>query len=177
MELAEAAKARKDNGAQRAALEAAHRFDPTQTEPLRGLYDLAASGKREADALTLLREIARLDQHDRRAYRLLLEKLVASSRWEEAKRVGESALYLDLESAASHVGYARALSALGDHESAAFELESALLCDAPSPEKASAHALLARERLVLGDPAAARMNRDRALKLDPENAEARALKL
>src|SRR4029077_10310645 len=112
-----------------------------------------------------------------RAYKLLLEKLVASQKWEEARRVGEAALYLDLQSAAAHVGYARALSALGDHDAAAFELESALLCEAPAPESATAHALLARERLILGDPAAARTHRDRALKLDPQNAEARALNL
>jgi tetratricopeptide (TPR) repeat protein len=177
MELAEIARARKDEATQRAELEAAHRFDPTQVEPLRGMYDLAVSGKREADALSALREIARLDQHDRQAYRLLLEKLIGSRRWDEARRVGDAAIYLDLQSASSHVSYARALSALGDHESAAFELESALLCNSAVPEKATALALLARERLALGDPAGARLNRDKALKLDPENAEARALKL
>ena len=76
------------------------------------------------------------------------------------------------------MNYARALSATAAHEQAAFELESALLCDDGKPrDKASAHALLARERLALGDPAAARKERDEALRLDPENAEARALKL
>ena len=60
---------------------------------------------------------------------------------------------------------------------AAFELESALLCDAKPPEKAEAHALLAREKLALGDAAAARQHRDEALRLDPSNADAHALKL
>jgi Flp pilus assembly protein TadD len=76
-----------------------------------------------------------------------------------------------------HMNYARALSATAAHEQAAFELESALLCDGKPRDKASAHALLARERLALGDGAAARKERDEALRLDPENAEARALKL
>lgn len=177
MGLAEAAKDRRDEAAERAALEAAHRFDPTQTEPLRDLYDLAVADKREPDALAALRDIARLDQHDRRAYNLLLDQLVSAQRWEEAREVGAAAIYVDLASAAVHTDYARALSATANHELAAFELESALLCDSKPHEKAAAHALLARERLVLGDASSARLHRDQALQLDPDNAEARALKL
>jgi tetratricopeptide (TPR) repeat protein len=177
MALAEMAEARHDKVAARASLEAANRFDPTQAEPLRGLYDIATAEKRDADALSALRDVARLDQHDRRAYKLLLETLIAGKRWDEAKRVGESALYVDVENAEMHVNYARALSATGDHSTAAFELESALLCDAKPADRAKALALLAAERLALGDVTAARARRDEALKLDPTNAEARALKL
>jgi tetratricopeptide (TPR) repeat protein len=177
MALAEIAEARDDDGGKRAALEAAHRFDPTQVEPLKDLLKLAKAQKRSADELPMLREIARLDQHDRVTYRELLARLVAAKSWGEAKRTGEAALYVDVESAAIHTDYARALSATGDHEAAAFELESALLCDAMPPERATAHALLARERQSLGDVAGARAHRDEALKLDPQNAEARALKL
>ena len=175
--LAEVAGARHDRVAARAALEAAHRFDPTQAGPLRGLYEVATEEKRDADALAALEGATRLDQHDRRGYRLLLDKLVAAKRYNDAKRVGESLLYLDVESAAMHTAYARALSATGDHERAAFELESALLCDAKHDEKTTAHALLAQERLLLGDPSAARAHRDEALRLDPLNTEARALKI
>ncbi len=175
--LAQVAKDRHDKAQERTALEAAHRFDPTQTEPLHELYELASADKRDADALAILSDIARLDQHDRRAYALLLERLVAARRWDDARRIGEAAIFVDLSSAAVHVDYARALSATAAHEMAAFELESALLCEGKPREKASAHALLARERLFLGNAAAARKERDEALRLDPENAEARALQL
>ncbi len=177
MALADIAEGRKDRKGQRAALDAAHRFDPTQPDPMRGLFELATSEKREADALAALREIARLDQHDRRAWGKLLEMLVEAKLWDEAKRVGESALFVDVQSADVHVGYAKALAATGDHETAAYELESALLCEGKPPEKAAAHALLARERLALGDAVGARAHRDEALKLDPENADARDLKM
>jgi Tfp pilus assembly protein PilF len=177
MALSEVADARKDHVGMRAALEAAHRFDPTQADALRALYDLATDEKRDADALAALREVARLDQHDRRAYRLLLSSLVAGKHWDEARAVGEAALYVDVESAEIHVDYARALSATGDHVAASYELESALLCESKPPERAAALALLARERLAVGDAAGARARRDEALQLDPTSPEARTLKL
>jgi cellulose synthase operon protein C len=177
MALAGAADARHDAAAARAALEAAHRFDPTQADPIRALYDMAAAEKRDANALDALREIARLDQHDRRAYKLLLGTLVDTARWAEARQVGESAIYVDVENAQVHVDYARALAATGDHDAAAYELESALLCEQKPPERANALLLLAAERLALGDAPGARVRRDEALKLDPDNAAAKRLKI
>jgi tetratricopeptide (TPR) repeat protein len=177
MGLAEVAEARKDKDATRAALEAAARFDPTQSEPYKGLFDLANEAKRDADALNALRAMAVLEQHDRRVWRQLLQRLVDAKLWAEATQVGESALYVDVESALIHLNYARALAATGEHEKAIYELQSALLCRAPPKELATAHALLAAEELARHKDADARKDRDEALKLDPENAEAKALRL
>ncbi len=177
MGLAELAEARGNAAATRRALEAAYRFDPTQVDPPKALLKLAKAEKRDADTLWALHEIARLDQHDRAHWGELLGVLVGAKKWDEARRVGEAALYVDVESAGIHTDYARALAATGDHETAAFELESALLCEAKPADRATQHALLARERQTLGDTAAARAHRDEALKLDPQNADARSLKL
>ena len=168
---------KKDPVALRAALESAHRWDPKQSEPLSLLYKLAKEEHRDADGLNALREMAPLEAHDPDVWRLLLSKLVAQKLWTEARSVGESALFVDMENASVHVNYARALAALSDHATAIYELDSALLCDAKPPEQATAQALLAREFLATGDRAQAKQHLDLAVQLDPENGEAKTVKI
>jgi tetratricopeptide (TPR) repeat protein len=177
MGLAAVADAAKDKAALRAALEAAAKFDPSQSEPLRALLAIETEDKKDADALEVLRKLTQLEQHDRPAWRSLLERLVAAKRWGEATAAGESAIFVDVESAQVHMNYARALSALGKHDKAVFELGSALACDAPPKEIAEAHALLAAELIVLHNPGEARTHRAEALKLDADNADAKAVVL
>jgi tetratricopeptide (TPR) repeat protein len=155
----------------------AHDFDPTMSEPIAALYDLDHKEKRDAEALGWLRKIARLDQHDRKAYRLLLEGLVKSGQFAEAKAIGESAVFVDPESHAIHTLYASALSQTGDHTKAIFELESALLCSPPPPDAATIHARLAKEHLALGNRAKAKAEQSDALRLDASNTEAASLKI
>lgn len=175
--LADIAEAQKDAARVRFHLEAAHRLDPSQSEPLKGLYDLAKKDGRDADELDALRKLAALEQHDRKVWRLLLEKLVATGAWEEARRVGEGAVFVDVTGGPTHVLYARALAAQNAHERAVSELETALLCPMNAKEKATAHALLARSLTVTKGVKApeVRAHVTEALKLDPENAEAKAL--
>jgi tetratricopeptide (TPR) repeat protein len=177
MGLAELAEKKKDKLAMRAALEAAHRFDPSQLEPVQGLFKLATDEKRDADALASLRDLAMLDQHDRKGWGLLLQRLVDARQWDEAKKVGEAAMFVDVESAPLHVNYARALAATGAHDKAAFELESALACDPKPKDAAIAHALLASELVSLHRNADARTHLAEALRLDPQNAEAAGVKI
>jgi cellulose synthase operon protein C len=175
MLLADIAEDGEDRKKQRFHLEAAHRFDPSQSEPLKGLYDLAHQDKRAGDELDALRKLALLEQHDRKVWRLLLEKLVAEKQWDEARRVGEGAVFVDVTSGPIHVLYARALAAQGIHDKAAYELESALVSGLSDKEKATAHALLARSMAGLKKPADAARHKAEALKLDPDNAEAKSL--
>ena len=176
--LADIAESKEDKVRMRYHLEAAHRLDPSQTEPLKGLFDLVheskASPTKDGDELDLLRKLTQLEQHDKKIWRLLLEKLVAQKAWSEAVRIGESAVFVDVTGGPTHILYARALAAQNAHEKAVYELESALLTQMKPPEQATAHALLAQSLVALKKPAEATKHRDEALKLDPE---AKSLKL
>jgi tetratricopeptide (TPR) repeat protein len=175
--LADIAEEQKDEARMRFHLEAAYRLDPSQSEPLKGLFDLATQAKREGDALDALEKLAQLEQHDRKVWRMLLDKLVAAKRWDDARRIGASAIFVDVMGGATHTLYARALAAQNAHDTAVYELETALLCPGKPPEKATQHALLAQELVALKRNAEARKHLDEALKLDPDNADARLVKV
>jgi tetratricopeptide (TPR) repeat protein len=177
MALAELAEKRKDKAAMRAALEAAHRFDPSQSEPVKALYEMAREEKRDEDSLNLLRQLAYLEQHDGKVWRLLLTRLVDAQRWEEAAKIGEGALFVDIDNAGTHLAYGRALAATNRHGDAAFELESVFSCNPKPAEAASAHALLAKELAAQKKVPEAKKHLDEARRLDPNTADAKALTL
>lgn len=128
MKAADLAEIKKDLVATRANLEAASRWDPSQAEPLQGLYDLAHKQKDAYGELSALRRLSLLDQHDRRVWVRLLRLLIARGQWEEAKKVGESAIFVDVANPEIHRLYARALARTGNFISAIYELNSALIC-------------------------------------------------
>lgn len=175
--LADLAEAKEDKGRMRWHLEAAHRWDPSQPEPLKGLFDLANEEKREADAIDALKKLTVLEQHDRKAWRMLLDRLVKAGRWEEARQVGEGAVFVDILGGPTHVLYARALAHEGAHDRALYELESALAAGMKGKDAAPVHVLMAQSYAALGRKAEATAARDKALAADPESAEAKALKL
>ncbi|MBS2018401.1 MAG: tetratricopeptide repeat protein [Deltaproteobacteria bacterium] len=175
--LADIAEEQKNEAAMRFHLEAAYRFDPSQSEPLKGLYDLANQAKKEGDALAALEKLAQLEQHDRKVWRMLLDKLVAAKRWDDARKIGESAIYVDVLGGQTHALYAKALAATNAHDKAIYELETAVLCPGKPQEKATHHALLAQEYVAAKRNADAKKALDEALKLDPDNAEAKNVKI
>jgi tetratricopeptide (TPR) repeat protein len=130
-----------DEAAERAALEAAVRFDPSQAAPEYVLADLAAKSGDHAAELDALSKLGALEQHEPKVYRRLL-KLLDQGDTATAIRVGEVALYADVNGFPTHWLFGKALAAAGQKPRAIFELESALLCDAPAAMKLEAHRLL-----------------------------------
>jgi cellulose synthase operon protein C len=163
MILADLAIKEKDLAKASAHFEAAAALDPSQAEPVQALADLARKAKDEDRELKYLRLLAPIDQHDRRVWRRLLAKLVARSQWDEAKKIGEGALFVDIHGAETHTLFAQALFGAGDTDRAIFEAESALLCEnLKSSTAVQANQLLARAYTKKGDTAKAKAASDEA---------------
>jgi tetratricopeptide (TPR) repeat protein len=176
-QLALIAKKKKDKDEYKKQLESAYRFDPTQAAPLGNLFELAQEDKRAADELDILRKAAMLDQHDPKVWASLLKRLVEGQQWEEARKIGEGAMFVAIYDHHVHTNYARALAALGDHNRAVFELESALLCEPEAEDAATIHALAAESLAFQKKNAEAKTHLDEAKRLDPNNAEIKNVKL
>ncbi len=174
--LGDAAQKRDDLAKARAQYEAAARLDPTQSEPAQALADLARKTKDDELELASLRRLILLDQHDPRPYRRLMAKLLARSQFDEAVKVGEAALYVDLLGAETHTLYAEACFGKGDVDKAIFEADSALLGRKKTAKLAArASVVLAKAWAKKGDSAKAKAARDEALRQDPESADAKSL--
>jgi tetratricopeptide (TPR) repeat protein len=143
MKAADLAEFKKDDARTKANLEAAFKLDPTQSEPLQGLYDLAHKKKDEAGEIWALERLTALDQHDRKVWGMLLSRLVEKGRWADAVRVGEGALFVDVANPKIHRLYARALARTGRFISAIYELNSALICKPKPKEQAEIYDELA----------------------------------
>lgn len=150
MLLAALAEAKDDKAHVRHHLEAAHRFDPSQSEPVRALFELAEEEGKKDEALAALRDLAALEQHDTKVWLTLLERLVAAKAWPEARKVGEASVYVDVFSGRMHMLYGRALAEEGAHERAVYELESAMVAGLSKEHEAEAKSLLAASKSALG---------------------------
>jgi Flp pilus assembly protein TadD len=103
-----------------------------------------------------LSKIAQLDQHDRRVWNRLLDRLVERGDWEEARKVGESAMFIDVHNWKTHRLYARALARTGRFVSAVYELNSAIICHPKPKDEAEIYGELVTAYQKLGEPALAK---------------------
>lgn len=129
----------KQPAAAQTALDKAHAFDPTQAEPLQGLWQLARQAGDPTRELEILKRLAPLEAHNPGIQRRLLELLLAKKSFAEAVEWGKAALYTDIEGAGTHVAYAQALAGAGRPADAEFEFESALLCPTEGSERVEVH--------------------------------------
>lgn len=167
IKAADIAEFRNDKVRAREHLEAAHRFDPSQAEPLQGLYDFAKKLGDTSAQLDALQRLSLVDQHDRRVWVRLLELLVSRGKWNEAVKVGESAIYVDVMNPKVHRLYAKALARTGKQISAIFELNSALLASTEPAEKAEIYDAMAKGYEKLKQPEMAKQALDYAKLVSP----------
>ncbi len=165
MALADVHEAARDLAKMKAAFEAAHRFDPTQAEPIQALVDLAKKQKNADLELKYLRKLSLLDEHDGRVYRRLMRALIDRKEFKEAKEVGERALWADIEGMKTHALFAEALTGLKMVPRAIFELESALLCPGRPNQKAAVHSQLSKTYKLVPNHRKARQHAALAKKL------------
>jgi tetratricopeptide (TPR) repeat protein len=169
MAIAELGSAKKQPKALSAALRKAHQFDPEQSEPLHGLWELAKQTKDEEEEIRILKELAPLEEHEAAIYRRLLSLLVARKEYAQALPVGEAAVYVDIEGIETHSLYAQALAGEGRFDEAAFEFESALLAPSRPAELGAAHIAYAGFLESRGQLERARAQLEKAREVDPAN--------
>lgn len=162
MALADVAEGGGDLKTMQGELEAAHRLDPSMAEPLQALVDLAAKRKDKAAELDGLRKLAKLEQHDPRIYRRLMQRLLEKKEYAEARKVGEAALFVDMEGMETHRIFAEVLLKLKMVPRAIYELHSALLSTGRPEEKLRVLDQLAKAYDAVPNPKAAAKYREQA---------------
>lgn len=123
-----------DDAAMEQALEAAHRFDPFQSEALYGLLEFKRRKKDKAGERQVLEALSQLEEHNGAVFRSFVHSLLEdpAAPVERAIAIGKSAIYADMYDPASHGAYALALERAGFQREANQAFETALL--APGSE-------------------------------------------
>jgi predicted Zn-dependent protease len=97
-----------------------------------------------------------------------LDLLVSRGAYEEAVKVGESALYVDVMNPRVHRLYAKALAHTGKQISAIYELNSAILAESETEGKAELYEALAKGYDKLKETEMAKQARDYAKLVTPK---------
>lgn len=168
IKAADIAEERKDKVRARQHMEAANKFDPSQAEPLAALSDMAHKLGDQSSELDALRRLSLVEQHDGRVWVRLLELLTTKGLYDEAVKVGESAIYVDVMNARVHRLYAKALAHTGKQISAIYELNSAVLAETNPREKAKLYEALAKGYDKLKEPEMAKQAREYAKLVTPK---------
>ena len=163
-----------DDAGARTALEKAASFDPLSATPQYLLAEMAHTRADDDAELAALRRLGELEQHENKVYRRLLGLLVSKKAWDEAVKIGDIAIYADMEGFTTHRLFGEALAQTGNQQRAVFELESALLSQAEPQELAETETRLAALYAAAGRGRDAAKARKRAQELTAAAAVAPA---
>jgi predicted Zn-dependent protease len=132
------------------------------------MMQLYEEKERRDDLLKEAEGYLNLQEHDHAAARLLVDRYALDRKWEDLVRVVPRVLGTTPTEPFVHQQYGIALASLNRPKEAIFPLESALVGGLRRP--APTRALLARQYLLTGDKARAKLVAHQALKEDPRNA-------
>jgi tetratricopeptide (TPR) repeat protein len=162
--------------AAKAEMDRAKAFDPERSEPYLVMAKLYKKANRQDELLHELEGFVQLEQMDGGALEALVSGLADKKAWDKVVIYGERATEVLPFSAPMHLDLGQAYLAKKRPGEALYEADSALLARPPLPRPALAQLLRARAARQKGDLKLARAALDQALKLEPKNAEALALK-
>ena len=174
--LAQIARQQKDLARAEAQLCAAKKLDPERGDPYLELAELYQEAGRDDDALGELETYVMLDQMKYAPLKQLVDGHTLKKRWDKVRAYGELALNVNLTDADLYLALGDAYLETGDPDRALFTFDSALLVKPALRRPALAHLGRARAHLARKDRRKARAELDKALRIEPENAAALALK-
>jgi tetratricopeptide (TPR) repeat protein len=175
MRLARVAREQGDVKEAETQLAAAKRLDPERSEPYFILSEIYGKSNREELALAELERYVMLEQMEYAPLKKLVDRYTVRKNPAKVRQFGEMALNINPFDADLHLKLADAYAATGGPDGAIYEYDSALRSDPPLRRPAIAQLGLARAYAAKKDLALARRALDAALKLEPDNAEAREL--
>ncbi|MBS1120923.1 MAG: repeat-containing protein [Deltaproteobacteria bacterium] len=155
---------------------AAKKLDPERSFPyqeLAQLYEKQRDIKRE---LVELEHYAFLEQMELAPVKKLVVEYAKLGNWPKVRTYGEMALYISPSDSEVLLNLGRAYTETGDGNKALFTFDTMLLTTPPPRRPALVHIGRTKAFLALGKSAEAKAAVAEALKKEPENAEALALK-
>jgi tetratricopeptide (TPR) repeat protein len=174
--LALIAKTQGDKDEAIAQLCAAKKLDPERSYPYMELYELYKGMDRLDEALLELEHYVVLEQMNFAPVKQLVDDYATKKAWAKVRTFGEMAVYIDPSNPDLFLVLGKAYLETGDPAQAAFTYESALVAQPAIRRPALAHIGRARAYQALKQGKKAKDALAEALKTEPENAEALALK-
>jgi len=156
-------------------LEAAKKLDPERSEPYALLAEKLFKANREDDALRELERYVMIEKMEYAPVKKLVDKYATRKNWPKVREFGEMALFINPFDAELHLAIADAYANTNAPDNALYEYDSALKADPPLRRPAVAELGVSRVYIAKKDMPAAKRALEKALKLEPENAEALAL--